>query len=103
MLDPAIDAVSRTRAQVAAITALAPLWDVEARAMTGAQIEGLSREFDSLAEGPADALHVDGDRDAEGAGGVEQPGVLADADTRVAVGRLRAAVGDLESVLMAQA
>lgn len=93
-LDPAVRTLTSARAQIAALTALAPLWSTDERAAACAQIEAVSRDLDVVAQAPLSAAADDGQPPAVSAG--------TGADTATAMERLRAAVTDLEPLAAAQ-
>ncbi|MEV6895549.1 FUSC family protein [Kribbella sp. NPDC051137] len=96
-LDPAVHTVTSARAQIAALTALAPLWSIDERADACAQIEALSRDLDVLARAPSPLSQ------APGRGQPAPASAATGIDTTTALERLRTAVTDLEPLAAVQA
>ncbi|WP_370937542.1 FUSC family protein [Amycolatopsis sp. cg13] len=89
-LDPAVDAVTSVRRQIAALSALAPAWNAEERTAVTSRVEAASRDLDAIARAPVSAAQPG---DAEG---------TTSEDTTAALGRLRDAVAALETLAAAQ-
>jgi uncharacterized membrane protein YccC len=102
-LAPVIDAVTGTRAQIAAITALARHWDAAERAAASAQIEAIARSFDALAgaSGGATPAHRPPEGGADAAPRADS--VLTGTDAAIALERLHTAVRVLTPLAAAQA
>ncbi|MFB9928695.1 FUSC family protein [Amycolatopsis halotolerans] len=90
----AIDAVTSVRRQIAALSALAPLWNDDERAAVCAQVEMHSRVLDAVAQAPEfSAPHSN-------TGGAQGPTVSA--DTAAALDLLRDAGAAVEKIAAAQ-
>lgn len=95
-LAPVIEAVTTMRAQIAALTGLAPLWGTAERAAACAQIEKLSRDLDALAQAPG-APPTESLASAATADDVVRPAAASalSSDTATVLDLLRTAVANL--------